>query len=111
MVVPTIHLFGRWMPVFCPFGAIAESGGHFSEVGAEESRVKFKKLGDAEIDAYLKAVHVLDKAGAYAAQECGGMIIENIEGAFDNVMGLPCALAKNLLDTARRAMQDDPTFA
>jgi len=91
--------------------AVLVAGKNISEVDAEESRVKFKKLNDSEIDAYLKAVHVLDKAGAYAAQECGEMIIENIEGAFDNVMGLPCALAKNLLDTAQRAMQDDPTFA
>lgn len=65
-----------------------------------ESKVSFKKLGKGEIEAYLRRVNVLDKAGAYAAQECGEMIIEKIDGDFDNVMGLPMRLVKNLLDTA-----------
>ena len=49
------------------------------------------------IEKYLKSVNVLDKAGAYAAQECGSMIIEAIDGNFDNVMGLPCGLVKKML--------------
>ncbi len=65
----------------------------------EESRVKFKKLSPEEIDAYLKVVNVLDKAGAYGAQEHGEMIIEKIDGAFDNVMGLPVEASKKILDT------------
>ena len=65
----------------------------------EESRVKFKKLSAEEIDAYLKVVNVLDKAGSYGAQEHGEMIIEKIDGAFDNVMGLPVEASKKILDT------------
>ena len=68
---------------------------------AEESRVQFKKLSSEDIDAYLKVVNVLDKAGAYAAQEYGEMIIEKIDGAFDNVMGLPVDASKKILDTLR----------
>lgn len=64
-----------------------------------ESRVSFKNLSDGEIDEYLRHVYVLDKAGAYAAQECGGMIIEKIDGDFDNVMGLPVGACKKILDT------------
>ena len=78
-----------------------KSGGKiFSKCAAEESKVGFKKLGGEEIAEYLQKVYVLDKAGAYAAQECGEMIIEKIDGAFDNVMGLPMRTVKNLLDTA-----------
>ena len=50
-----------------------------------------------DIENYLKKVNVLDKAGAYAAQEFGELIIEKIDGDFENVMGLPCSLLKNEL--------------
>jgi septum formation protein len=55
----------------------------------DRSEVVFKTLSDATIDAYLERVHVLDKAGAYAIQECGEMIVERVDGSFDNVIGLP----------------------
>ena len=64
----------------------------------EESRVKFKKLSPEEIRNYIEKVYVLDKAGAYAAQECGELIIDRIDGNFDNVMGLPCSLVRRLID-------------
>lgn len=60
--------------------------------------VTFKELDSAAIDEYIANVNVLDKAGSYAAQEFGSMIIEKIDGAFDNVMGLPVNLAKKILD-------------
>lgn len=63
-----------------------------------ESRVHFKSLDADAISEYVSKVDVLDKAGAYAAQECGSMIIEKIDGDFDNVMGLPVALAESTLD-------------
>lgn len=62
------------------------------------SNVTFKKLEDFQIVEYLEKVEVLDKAGAYAAQECGEMIIEKIAGDFDNVMGLPCKLVRKMLE-------------
>ncbi len=65
----------------------------------QKSDVKFKNLTSDDIQQYLKCVNVLDKAGAYAVQECGDMIIEKIDGDFDNVMGLPIQLVKNMLDT------------
>lgn len=37
----------------------------------------------------MSLVHVYDKAGAYAAQEYGDLIIEKVEGDLDNVIGLP----------------------
>ena len=55
------------------------------------TRVRFRKLSDADIDRYLERVPVLDKAGAYALQDHGDMIVESVEGDRDNVVGLPCA--------------------
>jgi septum formation protein len=65
---------------------------------AVSTEVHFKKLTDNAIDEYLSLVHVLDKAGAYAIQEYGEMLVESIEGSLDNVIGLPCEKLKEALD-------------
>ena len=75
-----------------------ENGQKLARTASEESFVKFRKLDDSKIEEYLEKVDVLDKAGAYAAQEHGSLIIEEIQGEFDNVMGLPCKLVKKELD-------------
>ncbi len=55
----------------------------------EETRVEFHPLTLAEIDAYLRLIDPLDKAGGYAAQEHGGRIIAGHAGSWSNVLGLP----------------------
>jgi len=56
---------------------------------SEASYVKFHPLTDAVITTYLERVDVLDKAGAYAVQEHGELIIAQVEGSRTNVVGLP----------------------
>lgn len=51
--------------------------------------IVFKTLSDEEIDAYMRKVDVMDKAGSYAIQEHGEMIIQSIKGDYSNVVGLP----------------------
>jgi septum formation protein len=75
-------------------------GGNILESSPTESRVTFRKLGDAEIDAYIVTGEPFDKAGAYGIQGVGGGLISHVEGTRDNVMGLPtervvAALARN----------------
>lgn len=53
--------------------------------------VTFLPLDDAAIDGYFSRVDPLDKAGAYGIQECGELIVSEIRGSFENVMGLPVA--------------------
>lgn len=55
----------------------------------EVSAVTFRELDRALIDQYLEMVDVYDKAGAYAIQEHGDLIIEGFSGSFENIMGLP----------------------
>jgi septum formation protein len=55
----------------------------------EVTRVRFRSLDEAQIRAYLARIGPLDKAGAYAAQDDRGELIEVVEGCFDNVIGLP----------------------
>jgi septum formation protein len=55
----------------------------------EVTRVRFRALDAAAIEDYLARVHVLDKAGAYALQENGELLVESVEGSRSNVVGLP----------------------
>lgn len=59
------------------------------ETFAVITHVTFKPLNDSDIEAYLEKVHVLDKAGSYAVQECGEMIVHHVDGSLTNVVGLP----------------------
>lgn len=94
-------LSGKTHSVFTAVAIVKNDGAKVNIKSAvDESRVKFRELSDAEIQNYISKVDVLDKAGAYAAQECGESIIERIDGEFDNVMGLPMKTVKKLLAEA-----------
>ena len=53
------------------------------------TRVRFRSLDEGEIRRYLSLIQPLDKAGAYAIQEHGDLVVEEIRGLFSNVVGLP----------------------
>ena len=53
------------------------------------TRVTFRELSDRQICNYIRAVPVLDKAGAYAVQEKGEWVVEALRGSLTNVVGLP----------------------
>ena len=57
----------------------------------ESTCVLFRSLDEAMIQADLADIDPLDKAGAYAAQDDRGRLIERIEGSLENVIGLPVA--------------------
>jgi septum formation protein len=63
--------------------------GKIIESSPVESNVTFRKLSDAEIEAYIATDEPFDKAGAYGIQGVGGGFISHVEGSRDNVMGLP----------------------
>lgn len=82
------EMSGRVHTVITGFTIInAQSGKRISK--AVESKVYFRKLTDEEIDAYVRTGEPLDKAGAYAIQEAGSVLIEKIEGDYTNIVGLP----------------------
>ena len=51
--------------------------------------MQFRDFGSSVIRDYMDRVSVMDKAGAYAIQEHGEMLVEGVEGSYDNVVGLP----------------------
>lgn len=64
---------------------------------AETTAVTFRPLDAVKIRRYLNRVNPLDKAGAYAIQEEGDLIIERIMGSYTNVVGLPIERLKTEL--------------
>lgn len=65
--------------------------------------VEFKPLDDETILRYFGQVNPLDKAGAYAIQEAGNLIIKNYEEPVSNIVGLPVEIIaprlRELLET------------
>ena len=89
-------LSGRCHSVITGFTVLDSATGR-AVSRAVETRVYFRKLGRSEIVRYVKTGEPLDKAGAYAIQGLGALLVERIEGDYYNVIGLPlCALAKAL---------------
>lgn len=56
---------------------------------SETTSVTIKKMSGAEIEAYVKTKEPIDKAGAFAIQGKGAIIVEKIDGDYFNVVGLP----------------------
>jgi septum formation protein len=62
-----------------------------------ESRVHFKRLSDADIDAYLACGEGVGKAGGYAIQGRAGALVISLQGSYSGVVGLPLYETANLL--------------
>jgi len=63
----------------------------------ETSIVTFRTLTDTEIEEYLQSNEWIDKAGAYGIQGKAATFVSNLDGSFENVMGLPIEKIKGLL--------------
>lgn len=64
---------------------------------SEETRVLFHPATDKQLRLYLAGVHSFDKAGGYAVQDNGSIIVQRIEGCYYNVMGVPINTLTKLL--------------
>ena len=62
-----------------------------------ETKVRFKRLNDEDIEAYLASGEWRGKAGAYAAQGIAGSFIVKLVGSYSNVVGLPLYETTSLL--------------
>jgi septum formation protein len=71
---------------------------HRERLFAVSSAVTFRQLHSDQIRRYLSKVNPLDKAGAYAIQEEGDLIVKHVTGSFSNVVGLPLEKLKGELE-------------
>ena len=66
-------------------------------IDCQVSQVTFKELSEQCIKDYLQTKESLDKAGAYGIQGYGGLLVENIQGDFFNIVGLPISKISDCL--------------
>ncbi len=69
----------------------------YREEGVETTRVVFRDLSLREIQGYVRTGEPADKAGAYAAQGAGNLLIDRITGSYTNVVGLPMTRVVRML--------------
>ncbi len=70
---------------------------HQERIFAASTDVLFHPLDAEQIREYTAKVNTLDKAGAYAIQEWGEILISEISGSYSNVVGLPVELLREEL--------------
>ena len=75
--------------------ALVRVGGE-TGVAYETTRVLFAEMSDEEIDWYIATGEPFGKAGAYGIQGKASLFIEEIEGDYFNIMGLPIRLVYEL---------------
>ena len=68
--------------------ALIKPGG-VTLVDCEKTYVKFRNMTHEECEAYVDQGESMDKAGSYAIQGRGSMLVEGIDGCYSNVVGLP----------------------
>jgi len=78
--------------------AVVVRKGEEAHAAVEKTNVEFFPLKEKEIRAYLRACHPCDKAGGYAIQENGGLVVKAINGSYDNIIGLPLQPLNQLLN-------------
>lgn len=72
---------------------------HQERIFAASTDVLFHPLDETQIQEYTKKVETLDKAGAYAIQESGEVLISEISGSYSNVVGLPVEMLREELES------------
>ena len=89
-------LSGKWHEVLTGV-ALVRVGGQ-TIVDYARTRVRFVEMSEAEIDWYVSTGEPQGKAGAYAIQGKAALFIEQIEGDYFNIVGLPIRLVYEMSD-------------
>ncbi|HKR59328.1 MAG TPA: Maf family protein [Pyrinomonadaceae bacterium] len=89
-------LSGKWHEVFTGV-ALLNAGNERRQLAHQVTRVRFAEISPAEIEWYISTGEPSDKAGAYAIQGRGSIFIEEVQGDYFNIVGLPIRLVYRLL--------------
>jgi len=88
-------LSGRAHKVLTGIAVVAPGGRAAARL--VETRVHFKRLSDADLEAYLACGEGIGKAGGYAIQGHAGALVISLQGSYSGVVGLPLYETANLL--------------
>lgn len=80
--------------------AVALARGDMVHRAIDVTAVWMRELTPQRIHAYVETGEPMDKAGSYAIQGLGSVLVERIEGDYFSVMGLPVRLVVELMDRA-----------
>lgn len=89
------RLSGREHEVLSAVALTAADGQVKTEIS--RNRVKFRPINLDELAAYCACDEPMDKAGSYAIQGQAAIFIENIQGSYSAIMGLPLFETAKLL--------------
>ncbi|PLB48894.1 putative nucleic acid-binding protein, partial [Aspergillus steynii IBT 23096] len=88
--------------------ASARQPGYVLETAMEETTVRFgADVSDELIMAYVRTREGVDKAGGYGLQGIGSILVESVQGSFDNVVGLPLRTAYKLIEKVVTKADDE----
>ena len=90
-------LSGKWHEVLTGVALVRAGEGTETLVDYERTRVRFAEMSADEIEWYVGTGEPKGKAGAYAVQGRAALLIEEIEGEYFNVVGLPIRLVYELV--------------
>ncbi len=95
-IVTLRSLSGTDHLVITGFSVIDCATGRLSKA-SETTRVFFRRLSEAQIEAYVRSGEPMDKAGSYGIQGLGAVLVDRIEGCYFNVVGLPLSSLAEVL--------------
>lgn len=88
--------------------ASAREPGYVIESVVEETAVRFgADVSDELITAYVRTREGVDKAGGYGLQGLGSILVEKVDGSYDNVIGLPLKATLKLIEMVRSKAEDE----
>jgi septum formation protein len=94
------RLRDRWHTVYTGVALLDRESGRIA-VTSESTEVRFHAWDDAFLGRYVATGECDDKAGAYAIQGLGALLVREIRGCYYNVMGLPVGSFVRLLQQLR----------
>lgn len=104
------HRVYTGVAVMAPLASAREPG-YAMRTSVEETVVRFDgEVTDELIWGYVRTREGVDKAGGYGVQGLGSILVERIEGSFDNVVGLPLKTTLKLIETVLDKADDEDSF-
>jgi septum formation protein len=89
------------------FTGVAVRCGETEKMGIVAATVSMRDFSDTDAQRYVATGEPMDKAGAYAVQGKGGRLVEEVDGCYNAVVGLPLCLTATLLRACGITTRDD----